>query len=328
MSTLTRTLAAVSTTLPFCGRGTGVVRENINFESGGQRCEGWLYRPTSPPPHPCVVLAHGIGGIRSAALPDFAIRFAAVGIAALTFDYRHLGTSAGEPRGLIDIRRQRADDRAAISLVRRFSGIDHDRIALWGTSFGGGHVLATAGRDHDIAAAIIQNPFVDGRAAAAAAIRYARRRHGYRMAWRGIRDNLRARCGREPLRIELAGAPGSMSMLTTPDAAVGFASIMPADPVGWEPTIPARIVLQMRADRPARRANLVSCPLLVSVCDGDAIAPPQPAIEVAKHAPRGELQRYPIGHFDLFNEPWIDRVVNDQIAFLRRTLLQPHTEQR
>lgn len=67
------------------------------------------------PPHPCVVLAHGIGGIRSAALPDFAIRFAAVGIAALTFDYRHLGTSAGEPRGLIDIRRQRADDRAAIS---------------------------------------------------------------------------------------------------------------------------------------------------------------------------------------------------------------------
>ncbi|MDW5615093.1 alpha/beta hydrolase [Mycolicibacterium sp. D5.8-2] len=318
----------MSTPPPFFDRDTGVSREDVTFASGGQRCDGWLYRPSSPRPHPGVVLAHGIGGIRSAAVPDVAIRFAAVGIAALTFDYRHLGTSAGNPRGLIDISRQRADFRAAIDLVRRLEGIDQDRIALWGTSFGGGHVLATASRDHGIAAAIIQNPFVDGHAAAAAAIRYAGRRHTYRLAWHGIRDSLRARRGREPLRVELAGPPGSLSMLTTPDAAAGLASILPADPVGWESAVPARIVLQMRADRPARRANLVTCPLLVSVCDGDVITPAQPAIEVAEHAPRGELRRYPIGHFDLFHEPWFDRVLDDQVAFLRRTLLQPHTDQR
>lgn len=290
------------------------------FSSERQRCDGWLYRPPGPGPHPCVVLAHGIGGIRSAALPDFAARFAAAGFAVLTFDYRHLGTSDGEPRGLIDIKRQRADYRAAIEFARRLDGIDHERIALWGTSFGGGHVLATAARDHRIAAAIIQNPFVDGPAAAAAVIRSAGRPHAYRLAWRAVRDKLRERRGRDPLRVALAGPPGSMAMMTTPDAVTGFEAILPADPVGFESAVPARIVLQMRADRPARRANLVICPLLVCMCEADVVAPPQPAVEVAKNAPRGELRRYPIGHFDLFHNPWFDRVVDDQIAFLRRTL--------
>lgn len=272
-----------------------------------------------------MVLAHGIGGIRSAALPDFAIRFASAGIAALTFDYRHLGSSEGEPRGLIDLARQRADCRAAIDFARRLDEIDGKRIALWGTSFGGGNVLATAARDKDIAAAIIQNPFVDGPAAAAAAIRSGGPVIAIRLAWRAFRDLIRARRGRDPLRVALAGAPGTVAMMTTPDAVTGFQSILPADPVGFEAAVPARILLQMRADRPARHANLVTCPLLVCVCERDVIAPPQPAIELSERSPRGELRRYPIGHFDLFHKPWFDRVVDDQVVFLRRTLLKPKT---
>ena len=156
-----------------------------------------------------------------------------------TYDYRHLGTSEGEPRGLIDITRQRADYRAAIDLARRLGGIDHQRIALWGKSFGGGHVLATAARDHRLAAATIQNPFVDGPAAAAAAIRSSGRVHAYRLAWRAVRDKLHDRRGSDPLRVELAGPPGSVAMITTPDAVAGFDAILPADPVGFEPAVPA-----------------------------------------------------------------------------------------
>jgi uncharacterized protein len=154
---------------------------------------------------------------------------------------RHLGTSEGEPRGLIDITRQRADYRAAIDLARRLGGIDHQRIALWGKSFGSGHVLATAARDHRLAAATIQNPFVDGPAAAAAAIRSSGRVHAYRLTWRAVRDKLRDRRGSDPLRVELAGPPGSVAMITTPDAVAGFDAILPADPVGFEPAVPARI---------------------------------------------------------------------------------------
>ncbi|MBF6439577.1 hypothetical protein [Nocardia cyriacigeorgica] len=47
---------------------------------------------------------------------------------------------------------------------------------------------------------------------------------------------------------------------------------------------------------------------------------------MSEHAPRGELRRYPIGHFDLFHPPWSDRVIDDQLAFLRRTLPEPDTQ--
>ena len=298
-----------------------VVREDLAFSSGSDRCDGWLYRPRTDATHPCVVMAHGIGGIRSAALPEFATRFAAAGIAALTFDYRHSGTSGGVPRGLIDIRRQRADLRAALDYACGLDGVDPGRMALWGTSFGGGHVLATAAANPRIGAAIIQNPFVDGRAAAAAAMRSAGRVATYRLAVRALRDALRARRGRDPIYVDLVGEPGTVAMMTTPDARAGFEAILPPDPIGWEPAVAARIVLHLRSDRPATKADQVTCPLLVSVCDHDAIAPPDPAIRVAEEAPRGELSRYPIGHFDLFAGEWLNRVCADQIAFLRSNLI-------
>jgi len=265
-------------------------------------------------------MAHGIGGIRSAVLPAFAHHFAAAGIAALVFDYRYLGTSGGQPRGLIDIGRQREDYRAAIAYTRHLDRIDARRIALWGTSFSGGHVLSVAAEDTRIAAAIIQNPFVDGRATAAAAIRSAGRAQAGRLAWKGLRDEVCRLLRRNPHRVALAGPPGTVALMTTRDAVAGYESIMPADPIGFEPAVPARIVLQMRFDRPGVQAHKIACPLLVCVCDHDVISPAQAAVRVAERAPRGELRRYPIGHFDIFTSPWFQHAVDDQVGFLLRTL--------
>ncbi|HHE74425.1 MAG TPA: hypothetical protein ENL37_04990 [Desulfobacteraceae bacterium] len=44
--------------------------------------------------------------------------------------------------------------------------IDPERIALWGTSLSGGHVITAAARDHRLACVVAQCPSVDGRAAA------------------------------------------------------------------------------------------------------------------------------------------------------------------
>jgi uncharacterized protein len=49
----------------------------------------------------------------------------------------------------------------------------------------------------------------------------------------------------------LAGPPGATALMTTPDAVSGYASILPHDPVGWEPAVPARIVLRLGSDGPA-----------------------------------------------------------------------------
>ena len=143
-------------------------REDLSFASGGETCAAWLYRPDGAPgPAPCVVMAHGFSGTRGDRLPAYAERFAAAGMAVLLFDYRHFGDSTGEPRQLLDIGRQQADYRAAVAFARTLGGIDATRIALFGTSFSGGHVVAVAAQDPSIAASSPQCPFADGLAARA-----------------------------------------------------------------------------------------------------------------------------------------------------------------
>lgn len=269
-------------------------------------------------------MAHGFGGIRAARLDAFAERFRQAGVAALVFDYRHHGTSEGRPRGLIDIAKQREDYRAAITYVRGLAGINPHKVAVWGTSFSGGHVLSVVADDHRIAAGVLTNPYVDGPAGIAKTRRVTRIGVRLALARAAVMDELRRVRGREPHRVAIAGPPGSAAIFTTPDAAPGFESILPPDRSrwGWEPAVPARIVLRIATDRPARRLSDIGCPLLVSVCDRDQIAPVRPAVRVARMARYGELYRYPFDHFDVFAGAGFERVVRDQTAFLRRTLLE------
>lgn len=85
-------------------------RTDVTFDSWGERCQAWLYEtPEGAGLTPCVVMAHGWSGVREQALDHFAERFAAAGLSVLLFDYRHFGASEGQPRQLLDVRRQLAD---------------------------------------------------------------------------------------------------------------------------------------------------------------------------------------------------------------------------
>lgn len=142
---------------------TAWMRRNVWFESRGVRCAAWLYVPAAEGgPRPLVVMAHGLGAVREWRLDAFAERFAAQGWMVLVFDYRYLGASEGSPRQLLDIDDQLDDWRAALAYGRSLTEVDPDRIAVWGTSFGGGHVLRIASEDHDVAAVVAQCPFTDG----------------------------------------------------------------------------------------------------------------------------------------------------------------------
>src|SRR4051795_2817325 len=124
----------------------GVTREDVTFDSGGLRCAAWVYRPEEGGERAAVVLGHGLGAVRARGLDGYGRRFAQAGFVAIAFDYRHFGDSEGEPRALIDIGRQLEDWAAAIAFARALEGVDATRVAVWGTSFGGGHAIATAAR--------------------------------------------------------------------------------------------------------------------------------------------------------------------------------------
>lgn len=291
-------------------------REEVRFRSGDAECAGWLYRPASADGDvACVVLAHGFAGIKEARLDAYAERFAAAGYAALVFDYRHHGESGGEPRLLIDIGRQHEDWRAAIAYARGLEGVDADRIAVWGTSFSGGHVLVIAAEDPRLAAVISQAPHMDG----IATLRAAGPANLWRMTVAGLRDLASGLAGRPPRSMPVVGPPGTLAAMNSPDAEPGYKALIPHGHP-WPNRFIPRAILNLPGYRPVRRARRVSAPLLVQVMSDDVVTPPEPARRAAAAAPRGELIEYPGGHFDVYVGEPFERAVSDQIAFLDRNL--------
>jgi uncharacterized protein len=289
-------------------------RLEVHFPSGDAKCQAWLYLPEGPQPHPVIVMAHGLGGIRQMRLDAYAERFAAAGYACLVFDYRHFGASGGEPRQLLDIKLQLADWAAAIAYARSRADLDPARVVLWGTSFGGGHVIVAAARDGNVAATISQCPFTDGLASVLA----MDPRTSVKVTGRAVRDLIAAGLGRPPVMVPTAGPPGSAALMTAPDAVPGYLGLVDdeARAAGFDNQVAARVVLNIVRRRPGRKAKKVRCPILFAVCETDSVAPAKATLRHARTAPRGEIRLYPAGHFDIYLGDWFETNVTDQLAFL------------
>lgn len=290
-------------------------REDREFLSGTDQCAAWFYRPNVPPPYPCVILAHGFGAIREAKLDEYAEQFAQAGLAALVFDYRHLGASGGQPRQIIDINKQLADWQAAIAYARTIPEVDKKRLVLWGTSFSGGHVIQTAAHDPEIAAVIAQVPFTDG-FATMGAVEFTL---VIRLLFRCLLDNINRLLNRPPVYIQIIGAAGSLSAMTGDDAVKGYNALLPSNS-GWVNKVAARVLATTMFYRPIKVAAQIACPLLICLCEDDRITPAAPAKAVAKLAPKGELKEYPGDHFALYQGQLFKDSVAQQISFLQRSL--------
>lgn len=112
---------------------------------------GRLYSPQGSGPHPLVVLAHGFPG--SELNFDLAVHLQGLGYHALVFHYRGAWGSEGDfsMTGALE------DVASVLTYMRQPDtaeecGIDTDRIALVGHSFGGFLALMTAAQDPSVAA--------------------------------------------------------------------------------------------------------------------------------------------------------------------------------
>jgi fermentation-respiration switch protein FrsA (DUF1100 family) len=282
--------------------------DDVTFRSGDADCAAWLYRPEGATA--CVVMGHGLSAVRDQRLPAYAERFAAAGLAVLLFDYRHFGASGGEPRQLLDIGRQLADWRAAVAYARtRF-----DRVALFGSSFAGGHVLEV-GTDPGIAAVVSQCPMTDGFLATLKVPPLT----AAKLTVAALQDQVGALLGRRPKLIPAAAEPGQTALMSSPDSLSGMTSLAGQDST-WRNAAAARVGLRIPLYRPGRHASKITAPLLVCICDNDTLVSTAAAEKVAQRAPRGESRHYPIGHFEIYVGEWFERAVGDQTAFLTRHL--------
>ncbi len=279
-----------------------------------------LFRPDGDGPFPCVVMAPGFSSTQDSRLHAYAQTFARGGVAAITFDYRHFGASEGMPRQVLSIKKQHADYKAVLLYARRLVGIDGNRMALWGSSFSGGHVLSLAAHDMSVNAVIAQVPFVDGRAALGG-FEWSPKglqtlRTKARLITSGGIDLAASVLGLPPYIVPAVGEPGSVSALNSATALQGMVP-MAATSKTWKNEVAARVLLSVPLYRPIMHVHKIKVPVLYAVARYDDVTPAVHALAAAEKTPHHQIKIYNCGHFDPYMPPLFDTVAQDQLDFLK-----------
>ncbi|AWG62980.1 SDR family oxidoreductase [Mycobacteroides abscessus] len=288
-------------------------KSDISFMSDSTRCAGWFYLADVDGPAPCIVMAHGLAGVKEMRLDAYAERFAAQGYHVLVFDYRHFGASEGSPRQLLDIGKQHGDWTAAVGYARSRHEVDPSGIVLWGSSLSGGHVMAMA-ESLRAAAVIAQIPHTDG----FASVRALGPSQALKLTGHGLYDAARALLRLSPHYVNASGEPGSPALMTAPEAR-GYLHLVP---VGhhFDERVAARFALAVGLYSPGRKTRTLAVPILVQVASKDQTTPPAAAIKAARQTPFGVLKAYDIGHFEPYVDPAFNGIVGDQLEFLQVAL--------
>lgn len=165
-----------------------LARQSVTFWSDGTRLAGDVTYPkkfADGGKHPCIVLCHGWGGTKRHLNMQIGPRFADAGYVVFTFDYRGWGESdsrlvvtgempkpdkdgnvtvtARAVKQLVDPLDQQEDIDAALCFVEGEEMVDPERIGIWGSSFGGGHVIWRAAHDDRVKCVVAQVGAMDQR---------------------------------------------------------------------------------------------------------------------------------------------------------------------
>lgn len=293
---------------------TAFEKKPVSFEVQGDTVRGDLYLPADAQRPPVVIMAHGFGGERRFRLPAFAEHFAQQGLAVLLFDYRGFGDSGGEPRGLVDAPRHLEDYAAAVAHARTLPEVDGTRVALWGTSYSGGHALVTAARLKDIAAVVAQVPHVDG---VASALGYPKSLLP-QATWLATRDVLAAARGRAPVRMPIVAESG-VRCLAEPDCYAGYTAMIPPGSE-WQREVPARILFTIMAYRPIAEVKNITAPVLMVVSRSDSLIPFATSVKAAERIRDCRLEVIEGGHFAPYVAPGFATIAQLESDFLREKL--------
>ena len=294
---------------------TATISES-RFASAGTGCAGTLYLPAGASRPPVVVMGHGLGAQQDFRLAPFAERFVERGLAVFTFDYRHWGGSAGEPRQLLIPSRQLEDWHAALAHVRGLDAVDGERLGIWGSSFGGAHVIHVAAQDHAIKAVVSQVLAAD----TASAVRGFGLAYILKSTAMGFTDALRGLLGMTPLYFPLVGKPGQTAVMNTPECWDGYLGLVPENSA-WKNQVTARSLLYLPLYRAIKVAPEVRSPTLLMGAVHDSLVAIEDIRALAALLPGADLREYDCNHFEPYYPPMFETFVTDQADFLVERLL-------
>ncbi len=298
------------------------IRMEKTFISQGDKLKAWLYQPTGISKPPIVVMAHGFGGQRWMRLPAYAEHFTRMGMAVFLFDYRGFNDSEGVPRNFINPPRHLQDWDAAIAYVKKLEMIDAKRMALWGTSFSGGHVIVEAAKHPEVRAVVSQVPFTDGMSTMWYYIT-TDPIFALKGTYHGLADIFSSLFSKNRHNVRIAGRPGEeFAMMNQPDTMSGLLKLVGNGEKKFEKDnyCPGNIVFTLGLYRPIRDAEKVACPALVIGAETDTLFPPTGPKKMADVMKKATYISLPMNHFDPYVGEPFNNIVKVMGKFLKTNL--------
>lgn len=268
-----------------------------------------LYHPDTQESVPVIVLCHGFCGIQELLLPGFAQAFVQAGYAAVTFDYRGFGASGGEQGRLVPSM-QIEDILTVITYVKTLPGIEATRVGLWGTSLGGGHVLAAAANDPSVKAVVSQLGFADGEQVVTRNMTDAEK-EAFTVTIERMHEK-KNHTGKEMFV--------SITKVLTDEQSKAFVEENRRRYPAMDIKIPFLTVREMLNYKPKNHASRVACPVFVVVAGNDGVNPPDQGIALFESV-TASIKRLHVeenaGHYDIYEGKHFDHCVGEQIDWFR-----------
>ena len=287
-------------------------RSKGSFVNQGVNCAATLHTPEgSKGPYPTILMVHGWGGTQLTLVTGFIDAFNDAGFAVLTFDYPGWGDSEGLPRNVISPWKREKTVEAALAYTKSLQDVDQTNIILWGSSFGGGHVVKMAAEHPELRGAIAQVPMLDGI-----------------LAVKAVPPARMIRFGIDIMRDMLNPFSAHYLPIVSPE---GEYSSMDRDGAwrveGWiedslkrqhDNRVAARSLATMGFYRPQKHLKKIKIPTLVIGATRDTVAPFDEHQVRRLSSESVEIQTIDANHFDPYLDHWFEDNIDRQVNFIKR----------
>ncbi|PIA99291.1 hypothetical protein CB0940_03556 [Cercospora beticola] len=293
-------------------------RRDVEFQAfDGTTLRGWHY-PTSEK-RPCIIMSHGLAGIRHFRLPNFAQRFQEAGLNVLLYDNRGWGDSDGLPKNESNPAYQHSDYFDAFNYATTLPSVDSDQIVYWGSSFSGATTILAAASDKRIKAAIVQCSGIAG--------------HYFPKSFKdllpGVLNNRAKNTPSNQSRIPVVAADRESAKTGTApalfnslDAYDNYTEIYSTGGK-WENWVTEQTLLHMwELDAEAMMHRISPTPFLMVIPSNDTLVTTDSQLTAYGKAkePKQMVWIEGAGHFDIYKGEFFERNIKAQIEFLRKNL--------
>lgn len=269
--------------------------------------------PSGGKKRPAIILCHGFCGIREILLPQFAEVFTQAGFVTITFDYRGFGDSDGE-RGRLIPEMQIDDIVTVINWAKEQPFIDQERVGLWGTSLGGGHVFGAAVKGGGVKCIVSQLAFADGEKNITHHMSSEEKKEFISTLEK--LDAVKKASGREKFV--------SITRVLNDNESKKFFEENRTQYPDMDIKIPFLTVKEMLDYKPVQYAAQVTCPSLIVVAEKDTVNPKEQGIELYNSVMHEDKQLYFVNnarHYDTYSGEYFDEISAVETEWFKYYLL-------